>query len=249
MSNSDKQIAGCYQTRDYTKFKSLVNNRDIDNNHVRKLKKSMELNGWNKGSLVIVNERYEIIDGQHRFTAAQQVGVPISYSVIRGLTEKDIQLLNQEQKNWNKNDFVNYWAGKGNPNYMAVKQFAAKNPKLKITQHLMLLMNEPHAHPETSSFNMGQFQIADVTKAQYVADALEKIEPLFPKGCYQSKFVAAMIKVLLKKSKIFKLNVFLTKLEKNRNLLYPCTTADAYISRFQEIYNYYTPESKKINLL
>jgi len=246
-NNQDKKVSENYQTKDYNRFKKTSENRIIDPLQVKKLKASMEIYGWAKGSVIQVNEKNEIIDGQHRFYAAQQIGIPILYSISKGSGEMEIQILNQNQKNWNKVNFVDFWANKGNLNYQAVKEFGNRNPKLKITQHLMLLMNEPHAHPDTNMFQSGDFKVASIEKAQLVADCLEQVEPFFPKNCYQSKFVAAMIKVILKK-KVFKFSKFIKKLEKNRNLLYPCTTADAYIERFQEIYNYYTPNDEKVDL-
>lgn len=63
-------------TSDYFRFKILDGNRDVLKSHVNKIKESMKKFGW-IGPGIIVNEKFEIIDGQTRFYAAKELGLPM----------------------------------------------------------------------------------------------------------------------------------------------------------------------------
>lgn len=60
-----KQIMAVFTTKDYSKFKHLEGNRNIVKPHLKRLKASMEKNYL--FSPILINEKHEIIDGQHRF--------------------------------------------------------------------------------------------------------------------------------------------------------------------------------------
>tara|TARA_A100001037_G_C14533840_1_gene364260 strand:+ start:299 stop:496 length:198 start_codon:yes stop_codon:yes gene_type:complete len=53
-------------TKDYGIFKLLKENRDKDNPNYEQLKESIQTKHI-KSAAVIVNEKMEILDGQHRF--------------------------------------------------------------------------------------------------------------------------------------------------------------------------------------
>ena len=79
MIRNGKKVNEVYQTKEYNKFKLIKGNRLIKQPKLRKLEKSMTKEGWVSGSYVIVNSKWEIIDGQHRVTAAMETGVSIQY--------------------------------------------------------------------------------------------------------------------------------------------------------------------------
>ena len=57
-------------TTDYAKFKTLQGNRDVNKLHVSRLKESFKTAYLL--SPIVVNQYYEIIDGQHRYEAAKE---------------------------------------------------------------------------------------------------------------------------------------------------------------------------------
>ena len=66
MSQQDLQI---HSTCDLGIFKILEGNRNINLGHVERLVKSIQENGFLKMP-IIVNDDFEVIDGQHRLMAA-----------------------------------------------------------------------------------------------------------------------------------------------------------------------------------
>lgn len=106
-------------TRDYKMFKKMTANRVVSDNHVMALKKSYE----DYGNLtavqpILVNERMEVVDGQHRLEAAKEAGEPIYYTVAPGLRVEEVRALNTSQRGWTVDDYAFSFAAAGNENYI-----------------------------------------------------------------------------------------------------------------------------------
>ena len=69
--SEEKEIGKIYETKNYDKFIKKEWNRDINQNNINKIDKSVKENGW-LITPIIVNENYEIIEGQHRYYYAKQ---------------------------------------------------------------------------------------------------------------------------------------------------------------------------------
>ncbi len=105
--STTRQVASVQETKDYAKFSLMELNRDVNRNHVQRLKESFERDYLL--APILVNEHYEIVDGQHRFTAAKEMGLPIRYVVAKGYTIEHVKMLNHEGKNWTVMDhFMSY---------------------------------------------------------------------------------------------------------------------------------------------
>lgn len=96
-----------YKTYNYSLFKSLPGNRDI--RHEKVLKESIKRNGFLMEP-ILVNERMEIINGQGRFTACVELGLPIYYVIQAGLGINHCRVLNMRQTNWTIKDWISSYA-------------------------------------------------------------------------------------------------------------------------------------------
>lgn len=103
----DKCIAKIFETTYYDKFKILEGNRPI--NHVKMLIVSIQEIGMLMRP-VLVNEKFEIIDGQGTFSACKFLQRPVPYVIQPGLTIKECRYLNRYQTKWSVNDFINSYA-------------------------------------------------------------------------------------------------------------------------------------------
>jgi len=159
MSNlQDKQVSSIFRTTNFERYKFNSLQRVIKEKHVRNLIEKMRIHGYLANKAISVNERNEIIDGHHRYLAAKNLGIPMLVQVCKGMKEDSIIEANQDQVNWDKHDFTNTYAKKGNINYIELQNFMVKYPKFKMTQSLILLMNEPNAHPNKKTFQSGEFK-------------------------------------------------------------------------------------------
>lgn len=86
-------------TKDYMRFKRIKGNRKLYPGHVEYLRQVLldkpDMLSYNP---ILVNERFEIIDGQHRLIAAEKAEVPVYYIMHKNLKLRDIQALNSGTK-------------------------------------------------------------------------------------------------------------------------------------------------------
>lgn len=95
-------------TTDYSIFKFMDANRNVDQLNVLRLESEMKKHQYE--TPIIVNDNMEVIDGQHRLIVCEKNKLPVYYLVIPGLTERDCRKLNQNQKEWSTNDYLNYYS-------------------------------------------------------------------------------------------------------------------------------------------
>lgn len=100
----DKQIASVYETYDYDKFHIMEKgNREID--HYKKI--ATQMNEQFLFTVIIVNEKFEIIDGQNRFLASKELHKPIRYIIVEGYGVEQVRMYNMEARNWQKKTLLN----------------------------------------------------------------------------------------------------------------------------------------------
>ena len=78
--------------------------------HINRLKKSMADNYL--FTVIIVNENYEIIDGQHRFDVIK-IKTPLHYIMCCGYGLNEVHILNQNSKTWNADDYATGYCNLG----------------------------------------------------------------------------------------------------------------------------------------
>jgi hypothetical protein len=108
MTNKMKYVCSVYETDDYDTFHELEHNRDATKKRVEKIKKSF-LEGEVLNP-IIVNEKFEIIDGQGRFEALKQLERSVKFIVACGTGIEDCRRMNQYSTNWSKTDFIDSYS-------------------------------------------------------------------------------------------------------------------------------------------
>ena len=120
-------------TTDYGLFNKHVGNRNVEEKRINKNIARLKLNGWLEFFPMVVNERYEIIDGQGRFEAAKRLGCPIPYVVYKCVKGSDSTLcvdINISNANWKAKDYINYYSEhEGRADYKILKENCDKYEK------------------------------------------------------------------------------------------------------------------------
>lgn len=99
-------------TNDYSIFKP-AKNRNVDARKVAKKKESIAQ--INLQQPIIVNRRMQIVDGQHRFQALKELGMPINYIVsYNWRTDEDTATMNNTQDSWNTINWAEFRISQGN---------------------------------------------------------------------------------------------------------------------------------------
>lgn len=236
-------------------LKMLDFNRPIQRGQVDRLKALIEEKGYNKGLPIIVDKDGNILDGQHRYVACKELGIePI---IVEGGTDDLIPLLNSTQLKWKTEDYVNYYAGKGLPDYIILKNIClAKkiSPSVAyniVTNRSVLRSNLTKGHGEKrimNPINDGSFKFPENTP-KYFEKLERKIDNILnlvvqlrlPRT---DKLVVAIAR--LAENSNFSFVTMLSKIELQRARIYRCTTIGEYIEMLCNVYNYKTKGKKLV---
>lgn len=229
------------KTSNYAIFKFCESNRKIDPLNVRKIKNSILSKNLLKYRPILVNSKMEVIDGQHRLKAAEELGVEIYYEIQREATVEDIVLLNANQKSWNAEDFLNYYCSRHSVEYLKFQEFMRKQ-NVSFRWALRLL----RATRESDLFKSGGFKFPSdefVSNAVYRNRMLNDIFEFIKsksirenKILKSSKFKEALFDFLNKDE--VDLEIFMKRLEINLDKLKPCAAYSGYLMLLCDIYNY-----------
>lgn len=116
-----EKIAIVYRTNNYSKFRRLNGNRSVQQARVQKIIGSIKKVGYVM-SPIIVNQSYEVIDGQGRLEALKQLGLPVDYIVVKDIGVNECIAMNLIQTNWALSDFIDSYAERGAVPYVYMQQ-------------------------------------------------------------------------------------------------------------------------------
>lgn len=244
-----------YMTSSLHIFNVIKGNRPPNPQHIKRLADSIKNNGMMQ-SPIIVNEKLDVIDGQHRLLAARASDSYIYYIVIPGYGLKEVQELNINQKNWNKKDFMESYADMGIESYLKLRNFMRKNPKFVINNCIAMCSNRISGSSKISDkyrsenpstqvdvFEEGTWKGRDFELAQENADKLLMLKPYYD-GYLRSIFISTMLGLFANKN--FDFTEFLIKLKYQTQRLEDCTSVAQYKILIESIYNHRRRD--KVNL-
>lgn len=237
------------KTTNYNRFKILGGNRVISRAHIKHIKASMV-----EKSIpvpIIVNEHFEIIDGQHRFSAAEELKKPVHYLRIPGLNLSDVQRLNSNSKNWTMNDYLQSYLDLGKKHYRVYAEFMEEFGFGHEQNFILLNNGKLDRDMKRKGFKDGKLRITDA-QLEWARDAANKIIEIgskFEEGrdCTGKRyFVAACCKAF----NVPKYNHahMMKKIHARRNPLVPQETLQDYTRMLEDVYFYHMSDSKKFRL-
>jgi hypothetical protein len=234
-------IIKVYKTKDYSLFKMLGGNRNINLKNANKIIASM------KQRLIInpiiVNEKYEIIDGQHRFYAQRELNKEIYYIIQKGLGLKDCQLMNCNSKTWSNEDFLNGYCELGNEDYIILRDFIRKNKHITLSvAENMLALNVNMGTILHEKFKKGEYKVVDVNQAQIYADWIKNFETYPPYK--QRNFTIALLKIF--KNEKYDHSRMLNKLTYQNSKLQKEVNINSYMQVLSDIYNYRAKVNERV---
>ena len=250
-------------TTNYDQFKTLPHNREINKRQVTNIENSIRTLDLTMFSPIMVKNNY-IIDGQHRFTACRNLGLPIYFIELDTLKEKDvvtaIALLNNNSKNWSAEDFLHLYCQLGVESYMKVKDFMAetKVSSLSVAIYFLSGFNQ-YKSAINKKFKDGQFDIKneDLEKAYEIGiwyrTLKVNVEKYFPSK-KEHKFISSNNFLFALAELSRKLNYNHTNLIANLSTtladnvfpLYPSDSVHVYYAQLASLHNIGLSENKKV---
>lgn len=249
----EEPVLGVFRTTDYSIFKIMADNRDVNQLHVQRL-----INSFKEKHLIspiIVNDRMQVIDGQHRLQASKETGLPVYYIIIPGYGIDEVQVLNTNQKNWNKADFLEMYCANGVKVYLQFKEFMAHFPDFGIqgAERILTLsakganklIGQRHdRRMQMKHFEEGKLIIPNLEKSYTIARKIMDFKPFFS-DYTRGTFISALLPLFA--SKNYNHKEMIHKLGSCPIKMTACTNVEAYRMLLEDIYNWKRLKENKVS--
>jgi hypothetical protein len=248
---TDQPVNMVYITTKYDQFKILTDNREVNQIHVKRL-----VDSFNEMHLVcpiIVNEKMEVIDGQHRLQASIETGLPIYYIQVPGYGIKEVQRLNANQKNWTKTDFLEMYCAQGKKVYQEFKEFMGHFPDLSFQACERILVGTHNGtrqgvinghRVQMMDFQEGKLTIPNINMSYKNARKLMEFKDHYD-GFSRGAFVSAVLPLF--KSKNYDHKEMIYKLTVAPKKLTHCQNVIQYRILLEDIYNWKRQKENKVS--
>lgn len=227
-----------HKTTDYSKFDRFAFNRAHNEGLITRIIDSISKIGYIEAKPVLVDDSFNIIDGQHRFEACKRLNLPIYYVKTNVNPQEAIIHLNANQNSWTMVDYVKSWAASGVECYKNLNKFEEVN-RLGITSSILVLFNT------ADSNDIKGIKLGKVFKLNPKADDILKfitdcnIVP-YSKSSFFIKSVVTLFRLATPKQ--------IEKVKNNIISLPQQATAAAYVTSFENIINRNVPLKNRVSL-
>ena len=252
LAPKNERASNAYVTTDYSLFRQLKGNRQLNMVHVIRLDESILKYGMLEVD-VIVNEDFQVIDGQNRLQAAKNAKSPVFYKIVNGYGLREARILNENMSKWNKREHLESYCELGNPVYIQFRDFLKEYKDhfgFAACEALLTLKSGGQRdkvgkkYVSSKYFEQGYLEIPDIEKSKVYADRIIEIKPFY-KNYGRSTFVKTMISLF--KNENFDHDEFIRKLAAiGAPRLEDCGRSDQYKFMIEDIYNF--RRSQKVGL-
>lgn len=182
------------ESSNYDQFKFMDANRDQNRGHVELLKQAFEdMGNLTKVQPILVNDKMEIVDGQHRFIACKELGEPIYYTVVPGLTVRDARQMNILHRSWTLDDYVASYVAEGDENYILYNKLREDYGFQHTT--MVTFIEGGERGKIFADFRKGKLKIENEAAARKRLDRLAEVVEFYPAG-NQGKFARAFLLIM-----------------------------------------------------
>lgn len=228
-----------HNSTNYSEFSLIGTNRDINPKQVAHIKKTLGIKNLLHGNPVMVNTKMQVIDGQHRFTAAKELGLPVWFLVVEA-NEDDIVMLNTNQRNWQTVDYIAYYAKQGDEHYIKLQSIL--NETNHNVSEVLELLDAKNLRQQISK---GGYKVVDDNEIDRRLYVLHQVKLVFGRTLYQVQ-VAALKKAL--STPEFDEHHFIKNLKKRRKHFYAAAGVRDQLINIEDIYNYRLSDKTRIRL-
>ena len=241
--NEFEIVSNVYVTTDYNKFKMINGNRMLNKRNLSKLLKSID-----EELLVIpiiVNEKLEVCDGQHRLECCRLLNKPVYFIIQEGYGLPQIQRCNSTSSTWVKQDYLNMFLNSGNQNYI---DFNNVKNKYGLNVYSLLKISSIIKCQTLASvnhtFENGTYVFDEETYNGVISflNALEDFAEYLPKHYKSKSFISAFTKLYTQPT--YKHSIMKSKLNSRGFTLRQMGHENAYLETLcNNIYSFNTTSS------
>ena len=245
-------IGEIYKTCDYDLFKIFPYNRSIKERHLHALIDRIKHKNRLDIHPILVTSDYEVIDGQHRLSAAKALKLPIYYIVDYDYEIKDLICIQTNRVGWSTADFIHYYIQIGKKDY---EDFEILRDKVGLTIRILLLWIGSTTHKGTkhigtySTFKNGDYRYCVDNTQLRALDTMSKFIKLMkdnnfrPNRIYEDNHFHFACKNFLC-SPYINHEEFLEKVKNYHNIMRFSGSTYEYLKCLAELYNYHRQKGK-----
>lgn len=193
--SKDDVVGYVYRTYDYKKFKVNKVNRPISKQHVNEIKTAIKTKHVLL-PIIQINPKYEIIDGQHRFKALMELGMPVYYYIDRQSDDESIIQINSKQNRWHLPQFIHARAAQGKPNYKELEQLMNRYKGLLAPSSVVVIFGgntDWSGGGMSKQVQQGKFSFGDKEKAtEFLEKVVEAKHHLSKKGQLSNSIIKCL---------------------------------------------------------
>lgn len=238
------------QSSDYEQFKFLTANREQSRGHIEALKRAFEeVGNLTKVQPILVNDKYQIIDGQHRFIACKELGLPIYFTVVSGLGVREARSMNILHRNWTTDDYARSYADTGDEAY---KRYITLKEDYGFSHSVIMAFIKGDGGDGSSGSGFKEFREGELKLTAeddvVVRQRLDKLAELgeFTGMVNYRPFAIAMLKVMQGDNYQQARMVKKVKVAGDRLQKYAIIADN--LRMIEELYNYAQPENTRVRL-
>jgi len=235
------------KTKDYDLFTFRDDNREkIDQAHIKRLIESITSRNLLELRPIIVNEKMEVIDGQHRLLAAKHLQVEIYYQQEKKLDAADIVRMNIS-KPWTMGDYLNFYCHHQYDEYKKLSSFMKQH---NLTLKVALTIALGQARLGFYEFRMGEFKFHEESldiELDVCWDSINYIKKMngFSPYTSSSRFWKALLKLI--RHPEFDETKWRSNMQKMIDHFSPKARTEDYVNMIQTVYNW--RNTSRINLM
>jgi len=192
--NTSLSTVNVFTTKQYNAFKDQVGNREVTQTAVDTLQKKIEELNLLDYHPILVNSDMEVIDGQHRLAVAKRLKYPISYIKMPSSANANLectQQINTTGKKWSMQDFLDSYCERGLHSYIRLREYTNKYPFISLANVLTIFSRGRFF--SNKDFKEGRFSIEDISKAEVLAQRVEKFLKVDKKLIKNRQFIRALV--------------------------------------------------------
>lgn len=237
------------QTRtDYESFAFMNGNRPLNLKKIEKIKEDI-LNGLNLLPYcpVIVFEKdgiLHLVDGQHRFKAAEDLNLPVHYVISEELNLFQIATMNSKQDKWKEGDFLKCYIELGIPDYATLKSISEEfKIGIAIVAELLQHGNYLRRKEILDQFREGHFRSNFENEAR---EMLVLVNSLFQRYTFYSDRNLYLAVQMLKDKGLCDFDFLKEKIKQAPVMMDKQSTYKEYIYNIERVYNHKATNRKVI---
>lgn len=229
-----------YPTTQYDLFEMIPCNRPIYPSHLKRLTEAIKERNMLDRHPIRVTPDGEILDGQYRFLAAKELGVPIYYYIDQDdLIVEDIAIEATYRKGWMLVDVLNLHVVRKASHYCTLKGFVDKHPWMTVSVAVAVCQgkqsNSYIKGKARRDFIGGKYKITDMAYAMKFASAIGDFME-YINFAKHKKFMQTVSYLLRHPS--YDHDRMMAQMDRAGHMLTKQFTKDDYLRVMEKIYNY-----------